>query len=71
MFSVFRSFWEPNVRRIEPAWPATDDMAEYRLPSETAREKKRQREGRVNSGSKKRRFREGGRDIRATQKGID
>lgn len=47
MFSVFRSFWEPNVRRIEPAWPATDDMAEYRLPSETAREKKKteRREG--------------------------
>lgn len=43
MFSVFRSFWEPNVRRMEPAWPATDDMAEYRLPSETERNTKMER----------------------------
>lgn len=39
MFSVFSSFWEPNVRRIEPAWPPTDDIAEYRFPSETVRRK--------------------------------
>lgn len=53
MFSVFRSFWELNVRRMEPAWPVTADMAEYRLPSETRRQRKK-RWG-INGGSKRRR----------------
>lgn len=38
-FSVFSSFWEPNVRRMDPACPETDDMAEYRFPSERGRQR--------------------------------
>lgn len=59
MFSVFRSFWELNVRRMEPAWPVTADMAEYRLPSETERQRKEEMGGlMVGRGEEGRRFRD-------------
>lgn len=41
MFSVFRSLWEPNVRRMDPVLPGADDMAEYRFPSERRRQRGR------------------------------
>lgn len=42
MFSVFRSFWEPNVRRMDPGFLEEDDMAEYRFPSERRRQRGRE-----------------------------